>query len=65
MGVPYAARTKGEKNGAICWALDRWMGGLSAWEGRLRLALENMRMNLKKSLKMNLKSWRRTYEEMW
>ena len=63
--MPYAARTMGEKNGAICWALDRWMSGLSACEGRLRLALENLGMNLKKSLKMNLKSWRRTYEEMW
>ena len=38
--MPYAARTMGEKNVAICWALDRWMSGLSAWKGRLRLALE-------------------------
>ena len=33
--MPYAARTMWEKNGAICWALDRWMSRLSAWEGAL------------------------------
>ena len=44
----------GEKNGAICWALDRWMGGLSALGGALEVGLGELEDELEEELEDEL-----------